>query len=323
MISLPDIKSFLSTQFEYKLCGDESKVTLIDNISTIEAANNSSLCWFAQNDGSITVENFKTNSSLIICSENPEIETILKRDKVFILVKKPKIVFAVIAKEFFTEKISAGIHPSADIHPEAVIADTVSIGPFSIIGKCEIGDNTIIRGNNFINDNVKIGKNVIIEPGCVIGASGSGYARMEDGFPIPFPQIGKTFIEDFVEIGAKSYVARGALGFTKIGRGTKIGLACMIGHNVNIGINGIILANTLIAGSAIIGDEVYIAPSVTIRNKVKVGRKALLGMGALVIKDVGENETVMGSPAESMEIFFKKQRILKEFFDEKTGNENS
>lgn len=323
MTSLSDIKSFLQAQFEYEIFGDEGKVTSVDNISLLETAQTSSICWLAQKEGTLTANNFNTNSSLIICSLNLKIEKTLTEDKVFLLVKNPRLVFAAVANEFFSKKASPGIHPSVDIHPEAVVAETVSIGPFSVIGKCEIGDNSIIRGNSYIDDDVTIGKNVIIEPNCVIGASGSGYARMNDGLPIPFPQIGKTIIEDYVEIGAKSYVARGALGFTKIGRGTKIGLACMIGHNVNIGINGIILANTLIAGSAVIGDEVYIAPSVTIRNKVKIGDKALIGMGALVLKNVGENETVMGSPAEPMRIFLKKQKILKEFFEEKTDYENS
>src|SRR3712207_8015894 len=57
----------------------------------------------------------------------------------------------------------------------------------------------------------------------------------EGGAYHKFPQVGTVRIEDDVEIGAHTCIDRGALGETRVGRGTKIDNLVQVGHNVQIG----------------------------------------------------------------------------------------
>ena len=61
-----------------------------------------------------------------------------------------------------------------------------------------------------------------------------------------------------------------------------------------------IITLTCIAGGVSIGDNAWIAPSAVIRDGITVGRNTLVGMGAVVTKDVIENDIVAGVPAKSI-----------------------
>ena len=54
----------------------------------------------------------------------------------------------------------------------------------------------------------------------------------------------------------------------------------------------------MIAGSVKLGRDVWIAPSASILNQKEVGSGSLVGMGAVVLKDVSENEIVAGNPCK-------------------------
>ena len=58
-----------------------------------------------------------------------------------------------------------------------------------------------------------------------------------------------------------------------------------------------IIANSMIGGSVTIKDNAWIAPSVSIMNQVSIGDSSVLGLGAVVIKDVEENNVMVGNPA--------------------------
>ena len=54
----------------------------------------------------------------------------------------------------------------------------------------------------------------------------------------------------------------------------------------------------MIGGSVVIEENSWIAPSACIRNGIKLGKNSLVGLGAVVLKDVEENTTVVGVPAK-------------------------
>lgn len=203
-----------------------------------------------------------TNSSVIICGENVPIP--ICSNKTFIRVKNPRLSFIRCMNHFFPKE-QRGIHPS--VH---------------------------------IDDSVKIGKNVTINAYSVIGSEGFGYVRNEEKTLEKFEHIGGVIIEDDVAIGALTTVDRGTLSNTIIGEGTKIDSHVHVGHNVVIGKYCIITAFSMLGGSAKIGDYCWIAPCACIRDGITIGKNVLVGMGAVVTKDVPDDDIVIGVPAKSM-----------------------
>lgn len=266
---------------------------LIDNISFDQAshfarASTSSIAWVQSGDQT-------TNANLVITSP----ETKISGAEVVIRTENSKGLFADLVNEFLVPKNQGGIHPSAVIDPEANIHPDAYVGPNCVIGKAEIGAGTVLDGNIFVYDNVKIGQIVRIAAGAVIGAQGSGLVKNSEQNWIPFPQMGGVILEDFVSVGANSYIARGALQDTVIGAHTHIGLSCCVAHNVRIGSNTLLLANSVICGSAIIGSDVWISPGSSIMNKVTIGDGAMVGQGSNVVKDVAPQAKVYGNPAKA------------------------
>ncbi len=227
-------------------------------------------------------------------------------DGVLLIVPEPKLAFARVAEQLISVKRfysggldlknpTAVIAESADIET-ANIGSFVTIGENSVIGKgCQIGNgakigngvmigkHTIIHQNCAIYDNVEIGESCIIHAGTVIGADGFGYVRDGENGYIKFPQIGTVVIEDGVEIGANTCIDRGALGETRIGKGTKIDNLVQVGHNVNIGKRCVIAAQTGISGSVTIEDDCVIGGQVGFGDHVLVKRGAVIGSQAGVL----------------------------------------
>ena len=65
--------------------------------------------------------------------------------------------------------------------------------------------------------------------------------------------------------------------------------------------------------------------SATIRNRLKIGDNATVGMGAVVLKDVPENTTVIGNPAMNMSEYRAWAKLKKKLFAmfEKHADESS
>jgi UDP-3-O-[3-hydroxymyristoyl] glucosamine N-acyltransferase len=123
---------------------------------------------------------------------------------------------------------------------------------------------------------------VILHAGVVIGADGFGYVRSETGYH-KFPQMGTVVIEDDVEIGANSCVDRGALGETRIGRGTKLDNLVQVGHNVQIGARVVIASQTGISGSTVIEDDAIIGGQVGMGDHARVQSGAIIGSKAGIL----------------------------------------
>ena len=217
-------------------------------------------------------------------------------------VKNPKLAFALVAKVLHPPK-----QRPPEIHSSAVIADTadvalqVFVGAFVCVGEnsrvgsgtqiragAKIGDDVtvgtdcVIHPNVFIEDGVTIGDRVILHAGVVIGADGFGYVRGDMGYH-KFPQIGTVVIEDDVEIGANTTIDRGALGRTRVGRGTKLDNMVHVGHNCDIGERVVIAAQTGISGSVTIENDCVIGGQVGFGDHIHVQSGAVIGSKAGIL----------------------------------------
>jgi len=293
MIKVFDVVRILEEEYEVR--GDLNE--FFYEIKPIGKESLRSLIWVSPvNRNAIDILG-KTPAKVILCSKKLLNES-LPKNKTYIYVNNPRLVFSRILSTFFSSQTKKIIHPSSYIHSDTIIGINIFIGPSTLIGKCVIGDNCHVMGNVTLYDNVTIGNNCIIHSGSVIGVDGFGLVENECGEYEKIEHIGDVHIGDNVEIYANVSIARGNLDSTKIGAGVKINNNVHIAHNVVIEQNTIIAANVTICGSVYIGAKSWIGPSSVIRDGVTLGRNSTLGMGAVLTKDMPRNQVWMGNPAK-------------------------
>jgi len=267
-------------------------VQLTDSVKTGQ------LCWCSEKNMDKLAF---VKQGVIICSKNSP-DSAFNPDCTYILVNNPRLAFKKVIETFFAEKnIEFVIEKTAQIHSSSKIAERVKIGHNAVVeASVEIGEGTIIGHNTVILKGTKIGENVKIGANTTIGGTGFGYEKEEDGQFALIAHIGNVVIEDNAEIGNNTTIDRAVIGSTRIGKNVKIDNLVHIAHGVEIGENSLIIANAMVAGSAKIGKSVWVAPSSSILNKVSIGDNATIGVGAVVLKDVAQNDIVAGIPAKSI-----------------------
>lgn len=266
---------------------------------------------FAQDEASLAGA-LRSSAGLVLARTGSTDDRILR-------VRHPKHAFAVIGRALAPQPAGEPIHPSAVIDPTAIIGVGTRIGPGAVIeAGATIGRDCVIGSRVTICAGVVLGDRVLLQAGAVIGSTGFGYVRSaETGEYTLFPQQGACVLEDDVEIGANTTVDRGALGETRIGRGTKIDNLVHIAHNCRIGRNVVIAAQVGISGSCIIEDDVVMAGQVGLGDHVTIGRGVVLGgaSGVFPHKHVeGPGQMFMGVPAEPLKDYLRniaKVRRLK------------
>lgn len=279
---------------EYELHGDPNRS--FSDVRPVGMESDSSLVWISPSENEKERVVKKTCASVVL-GDWSLLECDLPKDKTFLIVEDPRLVFARIMKVFFRTEPNPGIDPSSVVHLEARIAETASIGPLTIVGRCSIEANCRISGNVTIYDDVEIGKNVSVHSGTVLGVDGFGYARNLLGEFEKIEHVGNLKIGNDVEIFSNVVIARGTLITTSIGHGTKINNNVHIAHNVSISDNVVINAGVTICGSSTVGKNSLIGPGAVVRDGVNIGSGSVLGMGSVLTSDMPDGETWIGVPA--------------------------
>ena len=169
-----------------------------------------------------------------------------------------------------------------------------------------IGKNCII-GSGIVIKNSIIGDYVVIQDGSKIGQKGFGFIPLKNK-NIKFPHIGKVIIGDEVEIASNCTIDRGSVDDTVIGKNTYLDNQVHIAHNVKIGSNCMIAGQVGFAGSTIIGNNVSIGGQAGISGHLRIGNNVKIGGGSGVVKNIEDNQTVMGYPAMPLREFLKKKK---------------
>jgi UDP-3-O-[3-hydroxymyristoyl] glucosamine N-acyltransferase len=285
----------------------------ITAVSNIEGADESSVV-FAAEAGALD-KALKSKAGVILANRRLESEE-LPLDPRVLWVADARYAFAVVARRLKGGGLSAGVHASA------VVGQGVTIGVGSRIGPGVVLEDGVVVGADCdiqmrvtIYAGTVLGNRVVVQAGAVLGSTGFGYVRSaETGRYLIFPQQGRLVVEDDVEIGANTTIDRGALGETRIGRGTKIDNLVHIGHNCVIGKNVIIAAQTGISGSSVVEDGAILGGQVGIGEHATVGAGVILGGGAGVLsgkKMRGPGEVFWGRPARPLKEYLRDLARLK------------
>lgn len=245
----------------------------------------------------------KVKNCLVFCSEKIEVPQSMKNQHAFVMCANPRVEYC----KFFRDNKITYCPPKEKVTMinYAFIADTAIIGENVIImpgayigGEVCIGNNVYIGAGTKLMGKVLIMNDVVIRENTVIGADGLSTDRDENGKAATMPQFGGVVIEDSVQIGANTVIARGAIDDTVIRCGSKIDNQCFISHNVEIGEDTFVVGETIMFGSSSTGRGAFLSGNATIRNGVHIGEKAVVGMGAVVVKNVAEGTVVKGNPAK-------------------------
>lgn len=256
----------------------------------------------------------KSQAGVVLANESLKDETVT--DSRILWVKNARYAFSVTAKKLKISKLRGVIHPSAILGEHVEIGKETSVGPGVVIEKgVRIGEGCNVEARATIYSGTVLGDRVVVQAGAVLGATGFGYARdPKTGEYILFPQQGHLIVEDDVEIGANTTIDRGALGETRIGRGTKIDNLVHIGHNCLIGRNVIIAAQTGISGSSVVEDGAILGGQVGIGEHATVGEGVILGGGAGVLsgkKMRGPGQVFWGRPARPLKEYLRDLARLR------------
>ncbi|MET0647674.1 MAG: UDP-3-O-(3-hydroxymyristoyl)glucosamine N-acyltransferase [Pyrinomonadaceae bacterium] len=217
---------------------------------------------------------------------------------------RPKLAFALAAEALNppSQQHPTYVHPGAVVAEGASLGEGVYVGAGASVGEgASIGDGTQIHSNCVVGRGVRVGRDCVLRPnvvlyegvtlgdrvvlhaGVVVGADGFGYVRDPAGVYHKFPQVGTVVIDDDVEVGANSCIDRGALGVTRVGRGSKIDNLVQVGHNVEIGERVVIASQTGISGSTVIESDAVIGGQVGFGDHARVQSGAVIGSQAGVL----------------------------------------
>lgn len=325
------MKSFTIEQINEVVKGTLTGSTnhLITGAEEIKLAGQNQITFIGSKKYAAMWHDSKASAALI--EETLHIEP--GENRALIKVKNVDLAIAHLLELFAPEPpvFDTDIHPSASIHKTASIGTGCKIGAGCYIGaNVKIQDNAILYPNVTVLDDSTIGKATIIWSGTVIrercqigayctfhpnvsiGGDGFGYRPAADGKSIvKIPQIGNVIIGNAVEIGSGTCIDRGKFSATTIGDGTKIDNLVQIGHNCRIGRMCLIAGGCAIAGSVTIGDGVIMAGRVGLKDHITIGNGVKIGLGAGVINDLSDGETVLGYPAVHYKETLKQWAILK------------
>jgi UDP-3-O-[3-hydroxymyristoyl] glucosamine N-acyltransferase len=273
----------------------------IDAVSHPRAATGTSLV-FASDAASLR-EALQSPAGAILAP----LDTVAEDPRV-LQVRQPRTALAEVYARWFDRRGGGGIHDSAVVEPGAILGAGCEIGPGCFVAAgALLGDQCILGPRVTVCAHTTLGARVKVQAGTVLGSDGFGYAHTPTGY-IGFPQIGTLWIGDDVEIGANCTIDRGALGETRIGRGTKIDNLCHIAHNCVLGEHCLLAAQAGMAGSCVIEDGAMLGGQVGLGEGVTIGRGVVLGGqgGVLPGKRIdGEGVVYWGTPAQPVREYLR------------------
>ena len=225
-----------------------------------------------------------------------------------IVVKKPALAFAKVSLLFEdSERIPAGIHPTAIVASSASIGVEVRIGPYVTIGKrvtigdrveigagtniaadCSIGRDSRLFPSVTLYEKTRLGARCIVHSGSIIGADGFGLEHDDRGVMHRIAQLGGVLIGDDVLVGAGCTIDCGAIDDTVLEDGVKLDDQVHIGHNCRVGAHSILCGCAGLAGSVTLGRHCIMGGGVGVAGDgpLKITDNVTVGSMTFVSRDI-------------------------------------
>ncbi len=289
----------------------------IKNVKTLIKSKKDDLTFF----DSIKYKTDASNTKASYCITTKKLEKFLPKGIKKIIVKNVLFELAKVLKKMYYQAdidypdlslklATKSKFKSVKFGNNVLVGKNAKIGKNTVIGANSIIEHDVIIGNNcvigsnVILKNSIVGNNVVIQDDCKIGLKGFGFIPLKDN-NFKFPHIGRVIIDDNVEIASGCTIDRGSVDDTEIGKNTYLDNQVHLAHNVKIGSNCMIAGQVGFAGSSTIGNNVSIGGQAGISGHLKIGNNVKIGGGSGVIKDIEDNQVVMGYPAIPFKDFIK------------------
>jgi len=109
-------------------------------------------------------------------------------------------------------------------------------------------------------------------------------------------------MSQWVEIGAGSVICAGCILTCQIsiGEHCHVNLNTTVGHDCTLGDFCTVAPGTNISGNCVFGMRVDVGTQASFRQNVRICDDAVIGMGAVVVKDIVEAGTYVGTPAKKV-----------------------
>lgn len=251
------------------------------------------------------LKEIEKNESIVAIITTKEIAGRLEKSNYGILVvENPKKSFFEIHNLLAENNFYYTIEENK-ISKEAIISPNAYIGENNIV----IEENVLIEAGVTIYPNTIIKKGSIVRSGSTIGGNGFHFGRFEDEV-IQLHSIGKTILNENVEIKNNSCIDKGVFSDTILEKNVKVDNLIHIGHDVKIGENTFLAACSIVGGRTKIGKNNFIGINSTLRNGLEIGNNVRINMGAVVTKNVYDNESVTGNFAISHDKYLKIFKYL-------------
>lgn len=117
-----------------------------------------------------------------------------------------------------------------------------------------------------------------------------------------------TLIHPDATVSKYADIGQGSVIFAKsvINAGTRLGLGCIVNtsatidHDCLLGQGVHLSPGSHLAGGVKVGDLSWIGIGACVRELIEIGNRVIVGAGAVVVKNISENQMVAGVPAEPL-----------------------